>query len=96
MDVETVFLEGDSKENKRVHLSCPPGMKLEADECLEVRKGMCGLVQSARMHWLKMTAFLCSEEVGFEKSEADQCLFFKRGKHGPIFCLVLMICVSLH
>ena len=60
MDVETAFLEEDLKESKRVLLSHPPGMKLEADECLEVRKGMCGLVQSARKHWFKMTEILKS------------------------------------
>ena len=45
MDVETAFLEGILEENERVHMKCPPGMKLEKDECLEMHKGMCGLVQ---------------------------------------------------
>ena len=51
MDVETAFLEGTLEENESVHMKCPPGMKLE---CLETCKGMHGLVQSARLHWLKM------------------------------------------
>ena len=45
---------------------------------------MCGLVQSARVHQLKMTKVLISPEVGFEKSEADQCPFLKKGKHGSV------------
>ena len=89
MDVETAFLEGDLKESKRIHLRFLLGMNLEKDECLEInRKGMHGFVQSARVHGLKMTAFLCSEEIGFQKSDADQCLFHKKGKHGPIFFVV--------
>ena len=47
----------------------PPGMKLEKDECLVMCKGMCGLVQSARLHWLKMSKILVSAEVGFKKNE---------------------------
>ena len=36
MGVETAFLEGILEENERVHMKCPPGMKLEKDECLEM------------------------------------------------------------
>ena len=50
MDVETAFLEGALKEKERAHIKCPPGMILEKDECLEMYKGMCGLVQRARAH----------------------------------------------
>ena len=79
------------EENERVHMKCPPGMKLEKDECLETCKGMCGLVQSARLHRLKMSKILVSLEVGFKKSEADQCLFVKTGKKGPV---TLLLCVD--
>ena len=66
-------------------------MNLKKDECLEIWKGMCGLVQSATVHWLKMTKVLISPEVGFEKSKEDQCPFMKKGKHGPV---VLLLCVD--
>ena len=72
-------------------MKCPPGMILEKDECLETCKGMCGLVQNARVHWLKMSNVLISPEVGFTKSEKDQCSFVKKGKHGPV---VLLLCVD--
>ena len=32
-----------------------PGMKLESDVCLEVRKGMHGLVQNVQVHHLAVT-----------------------------------------
>ena len=91
MDVETAFLEGVLEEKERVHMKCPPGMKLEKDECLVTHKGMHGLVQSARLHWLKMSKILMSPEIGFKKSEADQCLFVKMGMKGPV---TLLLCVD--
>ena len=79
MDVETAFPEGVLEEKERVHMKCPPGMTLGKDECLVTCKGMHGLVQSARLHWLKMSEILMSPEIGFKKSEADQCSFVKMG-----------------
>ena len=37
---------------------------------------------------VEMTAFLCSEEVGFQKSDADQCLFLQERKACIIFSLL--------
>ena len=67
MDVETAFLEGTLEENEKTHMKCPPGMNLDKDECLEIHKGMHGLVQSARLHWLKMSQVLESPDVSFKK-----------------------------
>ena len=91
MDVETAFLEGILEEIERVYMKCPPGMKLKKDECSEMHKGMHGLVQSARLCWLKMSKILMSPELGFKKSEADQCLFVKMGVKGPV---TLLLCVD--
>ena len=54
---------------------CPPGTNLEVDKCCEVRKGMHRKCKGALV---EDDRIFCSEEVGFEKSEADQCLFHKR------------------
>ena len=86
MGIETAFLEGALKESERVHMKCPLRMNLEKDECLEIWQGMCGLVQSARVCWLKMTRVSISPEVGVSKSDADQCM--KKAKHGPIVLLL--------
>ena len=79
IDVETVFLEGELDEKDRVYLKCPPGMDLREDECLEVMKGLYGLVQALQLFWATICEFLTSKEVGFEKSKVDQCLFVKKG-----------------
>ena len=49
IDVETDFLEGELDEKERVYLKCPPGMDMAEDECLEVMKGLYGLVQASRI-----------------------------------------------
>ena len=49
LDVETAFLEGVLQEDEYVYLKCPQGMELDNDECLQVRKGLYGLVMSARV-----------------------------------------------
>jgi len=55
MDVETAFLEGILEPNEYVYLKCPDGMALAPDECLEVRKGLYGLVTSARVFWKRFS-----------------------------------------
>jgi Reverse transcriptase (RNA-dependent DNA polymerase) len=47
MDVETAFLEGILEPHEYVYLKCPEGMYLLPDECLEVHKGLYGLVTAA-------------------------------------------------
>ena len=63
----------------------PAGMNLEEDECLEIRKGMYGLVQSARVFWQKITR--CLLRNGFTQSKVDECLYIKEGKYGIIILL---------
>ena len=72
-------------------MSCPMGMELNDDECLEMRKGMHNLHQSSWVYWLVVIKFLTLEEVGFEQSKANQWLFVKMTKNGP---LTLLLCVN--
>ena len=74
MDVETAFLEGRIKADEYVYLKCPDGMTLKDDECLEIRKGMYGLVQVARLFWKRFSDYVTSEKVGMKQSKVDQCL----------------------
>lgn len=84
MDVETTFLEGELKESEWVYMKCPTGMKLDLSECLLVKKGMHGLVQAARIFWIRFSTHLTSDKVAFENCQSDQCLFYKVGKFRPI------------
>ena len=46
------------------------------DECLEIKKGMYGLVQASRLYFLKFSKYMV-EEMGFKQCPSEQCLFFK-------------------
>ena len=88
MDVETAFLEGILDESEYIYMKCPEGMDLNDDECLEIHKGMYGLVQSARIFWKRFSKCLTSKEIGFKQSVVGQCLFFKIGNFGLIIILL--------
>ena len=88
LDVETDFLEGNLEKGEYVYLKCPQGMDLADDEFLEVRKGLYGLVTSAKVFWKRFSQHLTSDKVGFIQYQADQSLFFKIQKKGPIILLL--------
>jgi hypothetical protein len=77
MDVATAFLGGILSKN------------LEPDECLEICKGLYGLVQSSRVFYLKFSCYLV-EECDFLRSKSDQCVFCKVGKKGIIILFLSM------
>ena len=76
MDVETTSFNGDlNKEVAFEHVMCPEGLNLGHEECPEMRKGMCGSVQTGRVNCWKC---LTSPEVAMKHSTADQCFFVKQ------------------
>ena len=87
MDVETAFLEGILAPNEYMYMLNPEGMNLDPDECLEIRKGLYGLVQSSRVFFLKFSRYLV-EQCDFTRCDFDQCLFYKIGKKGIIILLL--------
>ena len=89
MDVETAFLEGELKPDEYQYMKCPEGLELKSDECLEIKRGMYGLVQSSRIFWIRMTNHLTSDKVGFAKSLSDQCLFYKQRKKGSYYLIII-------
>ena len=96
-NVETAFLEGILEPHEYVYLKCPEGMTLASDECLEVRKGLYGLVASARIFWRHFSQHLTCDIDGFIQSTSDQCIFYKIGRHGPIIILLYVddsLCVG--
>ena len=82
------FLEGILDPSEYVYMHCPDGMHLSFDLCLEVRKGLYGMVQSDRVFYTLFYDHITSEECGFQQSEADQCFFYKIGKRGLIKLLL--------
>ena len=56
--------------------------QLSEEECLEIKKGMYGLVQASRLYFLKFTKYM--KELGFQQCPSEQCLFFKWGKRSML------------
>jgi hypothetical protein len=50
------------------------------DYCLELKKAIYGLVQAARQWWKKFK--LVIQDMGYKQSEADPCLFVRKGNKG--------------
>ena len=80
MDVETAFLEGVLDPSEYVYMSCPDSFHLAPNQCLEIRKGLYGLVQSAIIFFMRFSDHLNSDICGFSRCEADQCWFYKVDK----------------
>ena len=79
--IETAFLECHLRENYKIFLKAPEGMEIQvqSDECLEIKKGMYGLVQASRLYFIKFAKYM-TEELGFKQCQSEQCLLFKFGK----------------
>ena len=61
VDVETAFLEGNLDPSEYVYMNCPEGLYLEPNQCLEIRKGLYGLMQSARIFYMSFSDHLTSD-----------------------------------
>ena len=83
--METAFLHGVLEEEIFMKLS--EGSSYKKDKCLKLKKCIYGLVQAARQWWITFTEYLVNE-LGFEESKADACLFIKFTKTGAIIIAV--------
>jgi hypothetical protein len=81
VNVETAFLHGDLEED--IYMDCPPGMKNEPDECLQLGKTIYGLVQAAIQWWKKLVTIM--RKIGFKGGYSDPCLMTRRYALGIIF-----------
>ena len=84
IDVETTFLHGDLKEE--TFMDIPPGMEADKDECLTLKKTICGLVKSAIQFYVKLVESLKS--CGFKESQIDPCLWIKNTSSGIILMAI--------
>ena len=83
IDIETVFLHGELEDDEIVFMDCPHGMDHQPDKCLQLKKTIYGLVQSARAFFKKFRDVLLA--IGFEQSLADPCLMIQRDKLGVVY-----------
>ena len=84
--IETTFLEGDLDEE--IYMRVPSGYSeifkdSDEDEILELLKPIYGLVQAARLFWLKMVGIL-TNKLHFKEGKVDPCLLTRTDKRGTV------------
>ena len=92
VDIETAFLHGDLEEE--IYMECPEGLSLneehltlsEKESCVILDKAIYGLVQAARMYFLKYMKVL--RKIGFVGGNADPCLMVRRNEFGIVFIVI--------
>lgn len=84
LDIKTAFLNGDIDEE--LYIQQPPGYEQGDAKVCRLRKALYGLKQASRAWHLKLRDFVTG--CGFAASDADPCLFIKKGAAGPIIVLV--------
>lgn len=94
-DIETAFLHGELKED--IYMEVPQGVDLpdgavRSDYVLKLRKSIYGLKQAPRVWNKKLHAKLL--ELGFERTDADPCLYKLKGAEVYLLCYVddLVLC----
>ena len=73
IDIETAFLHGNLDEE--IYMDVPPGLDVEPNKRLILRKTIYGLVQSARSFYKKLIEVL--KLIGFVGSKSYPCLWMK-------------------
>jgi Reverse transcriptase (RNA-dependent DNA polymerase) len=86
IDIETAFLNGDLSEE--IYMDAPEGLDADKDECVRLDKSLYGLVQSARMFYLKFKEVML--KLGYKQSECEPCLFSKH-VNGSIVLVVVYV-----
>jgi Reverse transcriptase (RNA-dependent DNA polymerase) len=84
IDIETAILNGELTEE--IYMMTPEGLEANEDECVLLKKAIYGLVQSARIFYLKFKAVMIKLE--FTPSTSEPCLFSKKANGSMIFVVV--------
>ena len=88
LDVETAFLEGKLDEDIYIEIpegmaelfGLPDGVGVET-HVLKLNSSMYGLIQAACQFYKELAGYLI-DQVGFVRSESDQCLLYKKSELG--------------
>ena len=88
LDVNGAFLHGDFTDGEKVHMKVPQGFERWYDPRLYVLlllQTLYGCKQSAMAFWRKILQ--CFDDMGFKRSKADPCLYFKWTLFGLVIWL---------
>jgi hypothetical protein len=85
LDVQGAFLHGEFDQGEEIHMEVPQGFEKHYDPMyyvLLLLKTIYGLKQSAFQFWKSI--LLCFSSMGFVRSKADPCLYFKWSREGLV------------
>lgn len=74
LDIKTVFLHGDLKEE--IYMSQPEGFANKSNPNLvcKLKKGLYGLKQASRQWYKKFDTFM--QDEGYSRCDFDHCVYF--------------------
>jgi hypothetical protein len=97
LDFQGAFLHGEFDQGEEIHMKVPQGFEKQYDPMyyvLLLLKTIYGLKQSTFQFWKAI--LLCFSSMGFVRSKADPCLYFKWSREGLVLwvswiddCLVM-------
>jgi Reverse transcriptase (RNA-dependent DNA polymerase) len=87
IDVQGAFLIGRSNDKEDLYMKVLQGFedKYDKNSVLKLNRTIYGLKQAASAFWSELLKAL--NKIGFERSGADHCLYFKWGEEGLCICL---------
>ena len=89
IDIKGAYLNGVLTNRKVIYMQQPPGYHATSKDKLvcRFRKTLYGLKQSGR-HWYQKLVEIMMTHIGFQRSDVDQAVFFRRNKKSLVIMLV--------
>jgi hypothetical protein len=89
MDVPQAFLNADVDEE--VYMEVPEGYRAGKEHLVcRLKKALYGLKQAPRNWYLLISKFV-ADDLGYQATVSDPCLFFRRSKTGRLMLLFLFV-----
>ena len=85
LDIQGAFLHGLFKDNEQLFMEIPEGFEKYYNpntELLLLLRTIYGLKNAAMAFWKELLK--CFKSMGYEKSSADPCLYYKWTNKGPV------------
>jgi hypothetical protein len=87
IDVKGAFLKGKLNDGEEMYLQIPQGFEIyyEKGTVLKLQRTIYGLKQAAFAFWHEL--LMAINAMGFKRSSADPCLYFKNSEKNGIVIL---------
>jgi hypothetical protein len=91
VDVQGAFLNGEFENGEKIYMKVPDGFERYYDpetQVLLLLRTLYGLIQAAIQFWRKLV--LAFAKMGFKRSKADPCVFYKMTPKGLLMWVVVV------